>query len=112
MTGGEPPARSAYLGAFDEFEGRIVVEILQDRGISAFLKHDPSQAEYAPYPVMSDRGVVLVDADHLVEARRIVTQDLPAHLEGIRRAMAVLEDRSPPDGEAPENGYSQSADLD
>jgi len=93
----EPPARSAYLGSFDELEARVVIEILSARGVRAFLKHDPARGESAPYPSMSDSGVVLVDSAHLQEARRIVTEELPAHLEGIRQAMDLLESGSSPD---------------
>jgi hypothetical protein len=85
--------RTAYLGKFDEFEAQIVVELLQGAGIFAYTKVGPTDNEHVFYaPQMeSERGVVLVDATKVDEARRLVTEELPKHLESIRESMDAME---------------------
>jgi hypothetical protein len=85
--------RTAYLGKFDEFEAQIVVELLEDAGILAYTKVSPTDNEhvfYAPQ-IESERGVVLVDATKVEEARRVVDEELPKHLESIRESMDAME---------------------
>jgi len=85
--------RTAYLGKFDEFEGQIVVELLEGAGIFAYTKVGPTDNEHVFYaPQMeSERGIVLVDATKVEEARRLVDEELPKHLESIRESMDALE---------------------
>jgi len=85
--------RTAYLGRFGEFEVDIVIELLTDAGIIAFTKHPPGESDHRQYGpgVDSDFGTVLVDATKLDEARRIVNEQLSAHLESIRIEMEKLE---------------------
>ena len=85
--------RTAYLGKFDEFEAQIVVELLEDAGIFAYTKVGPTDNEHVFYaPQMeSERGVVLVDATKAEEARRVVDEELPKHLESIRESMDAME---------------------
>jgi hypothetical protein len=84
--------RTAYLGKFDAFEAQIVLELLEEAGIFAYTKHDLTENENVFYsPQMeSERGVILVDAAKLEEARRVVSEQLPEHLESIRQAMDKL----------------------
>ena len=92
--------RTAYLGRFDEFEAQIVVELLEDAGIFAYTKVGPTDNEHVFYaPQMeSERGVVLVDATKAEEARRVVDEELPKHLESIRESMDAMErDEQPQD---------------
>jgi tRNA G26 N,N-dimethylase Trm1 len=85
--------RTTYLGKFDEFEAQIVVELLEDAGIFAYTKVNPTENEHVFYaPQMeSERGVVLVDATKAAEARRVVDEELPKHLESIRESMDAME---------------------
>jgi tRNA G26 N,N-dimethylase Trm1 len=85
--------RTAYLGKFDEFEAQIVVELLEGAGIFAYTKVGPTDNEHVFYaPQMeSERGIVLVDATKVEEARRLVDEELPKHLESIRESMDALE---------------------
>jgi hypothetical protein len=89
--------RTAYLGRFDEFEAQIVLELLEDAGIFAYTKHNPTDNDHFQYaPRMeSERGVIQVDATKKDEARRIIEEELPKHLESIRESMEKLEDGSP-----------------
>ena len=86
--------RTAYLGRFDEFEAQIVLELLEDAGIFAFAKHDPTQNDNVMYSriMESERGVILVDATKVDEARKIIEEELPKHLESIRESMEALEE--------------------
>ena len=85
--------RTVYLGRFDEFEAQIVVELLEGAGIFAYTKVGPTDNEHVFYaPQMeSERGVVLVDATKADEARRLITEELPKHLESIRESMDAME---------------------
>ena len=85
--------RTAYLGKFDEFEAQIVLELLEDAGIFAVAKHNPTDNDYNVYsPILeSDRGVILVDSTKVDEARTVITEELPKHLESIRESMEALE---------------------
>jgi hypothetical protein len=84
-----PEGRTAYLERYDEFEADIVLEILTEARIFAFHKHRPQDNDHYMYnPTMeSDRGVIMVDADRLEEARALIAEQLPIHLEAIRTAM-------------------------
>ncbi len=85
--------RTAYLGRFDEFEAQIVLELLEEAGIFAFTKHDPTENDHFQYsPLMeSERGVIQVDATKVEEARRVIKEELPKHLEIIRESMDAME---------------------
>ena len=85
--------RTTFLGRFDEFEAQLVLELLADAGIFAFSKHDPTENDHFMYsPLMeSERGVIQVDATKVDEARRLITEELPRHLESIRESMDALE---------------------
>jgi len=85
--------RTAYLGRFDEFEAQIVLELLEDAGIFAFTKHEQTQNDNVMYSRMmeSERGVILVDATKVDEARKVIDEELPKHLESIRKSMEELE---------------------
>jgi len=85
--------RTAYLGRFDEFEAQIVLELLKDAGIFAFSKHDPTDNDHVMYSniMESERGVVLVDATKVEEARVVISAELPRHLESIRKSMDELD---------------------
>jgi hypothetical protein len=39
----------------------------------------------------SERGVILVDATKVEEARKVITDQLPEHLESIRQSMEAME---------------------
>lgn len=83
--------RTAFLGRFDEFEAEIVVEILTEAGIFAQTKHSFEEAEHSQYPgMMDERGIVVVDADKLDEAKAMIAERLPEHLHSIEEAMAKL----------------------
>ena len=85
--------RTAYLGRFDEFEAQIVLELLEDAGIFAYSKLSPTDNDnfvYAPI-LESERGVILVDATKIDEARTVISEELPKHLESIRESMDELE---------------------
>ena len=86
--------RTAYLGRFDEFEAQIVLELLEDAGIFAFAKHDPTQNDNVMYSriMESERGVILVDATKVDDARKIIEEELPKHLESICESMEALEE--------------------
>ena len=90
--------RTAYLGRFDEFEAQIVLELLEDAGIFAFAKHDPTANDNVFYSKLmeSERGVILVDASKVDEARAVITEELPKHLQSIRESMEALETGEPP----------------
>jgi hypothetical protein len=85
--------RTTYLGRFDEFEAQIVLELLEEAGIFAFAKHDLTQNDNIQYSKLmeSERGVILVDAAKVEEARRVVSEELPKHLESIRESMDAME---------------------
>jgi hypothetical protein len=85
--------RTAYLGRFDEFEAQIVLELLEDAGIFAYAKHDPTDNDNVLYSKLmeSERGVILVDATKVDEARKVIEEELPKHLESIRESMEALE---------------------
>lgn len=85
--------RTAYLGRFDEFEAQIVLELLEDAGIFAISKISQTENDYNAYaPLLeSDRGVILVDSTKVDEARKVIDEELPKHLESIRESMAKLE---------------------
>ena len=85
--------RTAYLGRFDEFEAQIVLELLEDAGIFAFNKHDPTDNDNVFYSKImeSERGVILVDATKVDEARKVISEELPKHLQSIRESMEALE---------------------
>ena len=85
--------RTAYLGRFDEFEAQIVLELLEDAGIFAFSKHDPTDNDHVMYSniMESERGVILVDAAKVNEARAVISEELPKHLQSIRESMEELE---------------------
>ncbi len=89
--------RTAYLGRFDEFEAQIVLELLEDAGIFAFSKHDPTDNDHVMYSniMESERGVVLVDATKVDEARAVISEELPKHLQSIRESMEALERGGP-----------------
>jgi hypothetical protein len=89
----ESEMRTAYLGRFGEFEVDIVMELLADAGITAFTKHpagEPDHRQYGP-GVDSDFGTVLVDATRVEEARRLVDEELPKHLESIAESMEAID---------------------
>jgi hypothetical protein len=85
--------RTAYLGRFDEFEAQIVLELLEDAGIFAYSKHDPTDNDHVMYSSImeSERGVILVDATKVDEAREVIEEELPKHLQSIRESMDALE---------------------
>lgn len=89
--------RTAYLGRFDGFEAQIVLELLEDAGIFAYTKHEPTQNDHVMYsPLLeSERGVILVDATKVDEARTVISEELPKHLESIRKSMDALENEQP-----------------
>lgn len=88
----EAPDRTEYLGRFEELEAEIVLEILREAGIYAFTKEPLTESEQGPYPgILSDRGVILVDAARHAEAERVVAEQLPQHLAAIEEAMAALD---------------------
>src|SRR5690348_14254740 len=91
--------RTAFLGRFGEFEAQIVLELLEDAGIFAYTKHNMTENENVFYsPQMeSERGVILVDATKVDEARRVVSEELPKHLESIRESMDALEQPNEPE---------------
>lgn len=93
--------RTAYLGKFDEFEAQIVLELLEEAGIFAFAKHDPTQNDNVMYSriMESERGVILVDATKVGEARAVIDVELPRHLESIRKSMEKLESGEPAEKE-------------
>ena len=85
--------RTAYLGRFDEFEAQIVLELLEDAGIFAIAKQKQTDNDYNAYaPILeSDRGVILVDSTKVDEARKVITEELPKHLQSIKESMEALE---------------------
>ncbi len=85
--------RTAYLGRFDEFEAQIVLELLEDAGVFAYTKHAQTDNDNVMYSKImeSERGVILVDASKLDEARTVISEELPKHLESIRKSMDALE---------------------
>jgi hypothetical protein len=99
MATGEPPPdlRTTYLGRYNEFEAEIVLELLREAGIFAFAKHEGTEPDHYYYSKLmeSERGVVMVDAAHVDEAKRIIAEELPKHLQSIQEAMDQLE--QPPD---------------
>ena len=90
--------RTAYLGRFDEFEAQIVLELLDDAGIFAFAKHEQTANDNVFYSKLmeSERGVILVDATKVDEARKVIDEELPKHLQSIRESMQALETGEPP----------------
>jgi transcription initiation factor IIE alpha subunit len=98
MNAAPPPdLRTAYLGRYNEFEVEIVLELLQDAGIFAFAKHQGTEPDHFTYSKLmeSERGVVIVDASRVDEARKLLAEELPKHLKSIQEAMDQLE--LPPD---------------
>jgi len=93
--------RTAYLGRFDEFEAQIVLELLEEAGIFAFSKHDPTDNDNVFYSKImeSERGVILVDATRVGEARKVISEELPKHLQSIRESMEALESGEPAETE-------------
>ena len=89
--------RTVILGRYEDFEADIVVEILTDAGITAFHRHPPEESDHYVYnkAVESDRGVIMVDASRAAEARSLVEQELPKHLESIEEAMNTLDIEDP-----------------
>jgi hypothetical protein len=85
--------RTTYLGRFDEFEAQVVLELLEEAGIFAYSKHDQTENDHFMYSSLmeSERGVILVDATKVEEARRVISEELPKHLESIRESMAAME---------------------
>jgi hypothetical protein len=85
--------RTAYLGKFGEFEAQVVLELLDDAGIFAVAKHNPTDNDHNVYaPILeSDRGVILVDSTKVDEARTVIEEELPKHLESIRKSMEALD---------------------
>lgn len=82
---------TTYLGTFEDFEEELVLEILRDHDIHATSKHDTTENDHSAYPSMfSDRGVILVDAARLDEAKAILAEELPQHLASIQAAMEEL----------------------
>jgi hypothetical protein len=95
--------RTVYLARYDEFEAQVVLELLEEAGIFAYTKHDQTENDHFQYLAFmeSDRGVILVDSTRLDEARRVVAEELPKHLESIRESMEALETGEAQPGEAP-----------
>ena len=89
----EPSPTTAYLGRYDEFEADLVMDILQEAGIFAFHKHRPTDNDHFAYsPILeSDRGVIMVDAGRVAEAKTLVAEELPKHLSSIAEAMETLD---------------------
>jgi len=85
--------RTTYLGRFDEFEAQVVLELLEEAGIFAYSKHDPTDNDHFMYSSLmeSERGVILVDTTKVDDARRVIKEELPKHLESIRESMDALE---------------------
>jgi hypothetical protein len=75
-----------------------VLELLEEAGIFAIAKHKQTDNDYNAYaPILeSDRGVILVDSTKVDEARQVITEELPKHLESIRESMDALETGEPP----------------
>jgi len=91
--------KTAFLGRFGDFEAQIVLELLEDAGIFAYTKHnltDNQNVFYSPQ-MESERGVILVDATKVDEARAVVSEQLPKHLESIRESMDALETDEKPE---------------
>jgi hypothetical protein len=89
----DAPSATVVLGVFEDFECELVMEILQAHRIYAFPArplHDAGHSPY-PFPGMTTAGTILVDATRAVEARRIIDQELPEHMDSIRDAMAVID---------------------
>ena len=86
-----PPSevRTAFLDRYAEVEAEVVLEILADAGIFAMRKEQPG-GSHSPYP-MHEGVVVLADAARVDEARQVVAERLPEHLESIRAAMEDLD---------------------
>jgi hypothetical protein len=85
--------RTTYLGRFDEFEAQVVLELLEEAGIFAYSKHDQTENDHFMYSSLmeSERGVILVDATKVEEARKVISEQLPEHLESIHQSMEALE---------------------
>lgn len=104
MTVEPPPdVRTAYLARYEAFEAEIVLDILNDAGIYAYAKHPLTESEHIVYsPALeSERGIIMVDASRIDEAKRLIEEQLPQHLASIGDAMTELEsseaDAPPPD---------------
>lgn len=72
--------RTAYLGRFDPIVIPIILDLLADQGIRAMTKlpHDqPPRGGYNFFHVSTGADEVLVDADRVDDARRIVNEQLP-----------------------------------
>ncbi len=94
---------TTYLGTYEDFEEELVLEILRDHDIYAVPKHDSTENDHSAYPMaFTDRGVIFVNAGRVDEARRILAEELPAHLASIQQAMEALDnepDEPETDGE-------------
>jgi hypothetical protein len=85
--------RTIFLGRFNSFEAHVVIELLDDAGIFAYTKHDATENDHFQYSsnMESERGVIMVDASKHDEARKIIEEELPAHLKSIQESMEQLE---------------------
>lgn len=85
MTAPEPAKRTALLGSFADFEADVVLQILEANGIYAIPKNPTTESEHAPWPgvTMSSRGMILVDAERLDEARAVITEELPRYIASL-----------------------------
>ena len=97
MTADESDVITAILGAYDEFEGEIVIEILREAGIRAFPKVSPTENATSQYPGMHEGGEILVEESRQDEARRLIAEQLPVHLASIKEAMETLQEGMPPE---------------
>jgi hypothetical protein len=84
--------RTTYFGKFGTFEAEIVLEILREAGIFALAKHPLEDSEHHFYSsiIESERGVILIDANRVAEARMLIDEQLPAHLQSIEDSMRTL----------------------
>jgi len=92
-TGAERDIRTAFLGRYGTFEAELVLEILRDAGIFAHAKHEFEEPDHYVYGPIADseRGLLMVDAARINEARTLIAARLPEHLASIEASMDAME---------------------
>ncbi|MBI4729405.1 MAG: hypothetical protein HY775_07880 [Acidobacteria bacterium] len=88
---------TALLGEFGVFEARLVLDLLAEHGILAFPKSPLGEEGGFTYEVVRPGrpAILFVERAQRDEARRVLSQELPARLREIEREMTALAGEGP-----------------
>lgn len=89
---------TVLLGEFGVFEARMVLDLLAEHGIFAFPKSPLGETGAFTYEVVRPGrpAILFVERARRSEARRILSEEMPARLREIEREMSALVGEEPP----------------